>query len=267
VGRCWSLLLLLVAVDCRRTNHGQSTEADATPAATSPTGVSASAAPALVPSTAPAPEGSGGDPTLDGCREQSPQDFLVRKNYLVKPGASPAEQTARLARREQSVRYRTERYGHFPGFGSAEQNSHSPRYYAADTTFMGFSLTLNRRVIPALACVELAIRRDCASQPYRPHRVLGIRNHNTYKDYEISNHVYGIAVDIDPDVNTCCGCVPPWNHHPLCSDKSRSVYQRLAMPECWVRQFERYGFYWLGHDELEDTMHFEFLGDPDRIAG
>ena len=26
-----------------------------------------------------------------------------------------------------------------------------------------------------------------------------------------------------------------------------------------------YGFYWLGHDALEDTMHFEFLGDPEQI--
>jgi hypothetical protein len=40
----------------------------------------------------------------------------------------------------------------------------------------------------------------------------------------------------------------------------------MAMPECWVHAFERYGFYWLGHDVLRDTMHFEFLGDPDRIV-
>jgi hypothetical protein len=38
------------------------------------------------------------------------------------------------------------------------------------------------------------------------------------------------------------------------------------MPECWVHAFERYGFYWLGHDVLRDTMHFEFLGDPARIV-
>ena len=37
------------------------------------------------------------------------------------------------------------------------------------------------------------------------------------------------------------------------------------MPECWVRAFEKYGFYWLGHDTLMDTMHFEFLADPNRI--
>jgi hypothetical protein len=39
----------------------------------------------------------------------------------------------------------------------------------------------------------------------------------------------------------------------------------MAMPECWVHAFERYGFYWLGHDVLRDTMHYEFLGDPDHI--
>jgi hypothetical protein len=40
----------------------------------------------------------------------------------------------------------------------------------------------------------------------------------------------------------------------------------MAMPECWVHAFERFGFYWLGHDVLKDTMHFEFLGDPDKIV-
>ena len=32
-----------------------------------------------------------------------------------------------------------------------------------------------------------------------------------------------------------------------------------------VEVFEKYGFYWLGHDRLEDTMHFEFLGQPELI--
>jgi hypothetical protein len=40
----------------------------------------------------------------------------------------------------------------------------------------------------------------------------------------------------------------------------------MAMPACWVSAFEQYGFYWLGHDELKDTMHFEFLGDPNKVA-
>ena len=40
----------------------------------------------------------------------------------------------------------------------------------------------------------------------------------------------------------------------------------MAMPECWVHAFEKYGFYWLGNDQLQDTMHFEFLADPERIV-
>jgi hypothetical protein len=43
------------------------------------------------------------------------------------------------------------------------------------------------------------------------------------------------------------------------------VWEKTSLPRCWVEAFERYGFYWLGRDQLEDTMHFEFLGDPDRI--
>ena len=40
----------------------------------------------------------------------------------------------------------------------------------------------------------------------------------------------------------------------------------MAMPKSWVDTFERFGFYWLGHDVLQDTMHFEFLGDPDKVT-
>jgi hypothetical protein len=82
----------------------------------------------------------------------------------------------------------------------------------------------------------------------------------------VTNHAYGIAIDVDPDINTCCGCVPPWNDAPACKRKAKTEYDRMAMPECWVHAFERYGFYWLGHDVLRDTMHFEFLGDPERIV-
>ncbi len=253
----WCLpLVASAALGCERANPIREAVASA---ASAP----APAAPSALVLTPPAEDAGA---LAYGCREQSPQAFLLRQSYLVKPGASAEEQRQRLAARYHSVSYRTERYGHFPGFGTYEQNPHGPRYYAAETTFFGFTLTLNRRVIPALGCVERAILRECASEPYRPHRVLGLRDHNTYRDYEISNHVYGIAVDVDPDTNTCCGCVPPWNQHPLCRDKSLSVQQRMSIPECGVRQFERFGFYWLGHDELEDTMHFEFLGDPDRIT-
>jgi hypothetical protein len=83
----------------------------------------------------------------------------------------------------------------------------------------------------------------------------------------VSNHLFGIAIDIDPDRNPCCGCVGAWPDHPACKGSVSTVYERTALPRCWVHAFERYGFYWLGRDrELRDTMHFEFLADPDRIT-
>ncbi len=82
---------------------------------------------------------------------------------------------------------------------------------------------------------------------------------------EISNHLLGIAIDIDPERNPCCGCVDPWPSNPICKNAG-PVYKRTALPKCWISAFERFGFDWLGHDILEDTMHFEFLGDPDKIT-
>jgi hypothetical protein len=130
---------------------------------------------------------------------------------------------------------------------------------------MNLPIRMHRRVIPALKCVEEAIKQACADHPYTPHALAGIRFRNTYRGGEVTNHIYGIAIDVDPAVNTCCGCVTPWNDAPACKKPAKTEYDRMAMPECWVHAFERYGFYWLGHDRLRDTMHFEFLGDPDRI--
>ncbi len=47
-----------------------------------------------------------------------------------------------------------------------------------------------------------------------------------------------------------------------CRRPADSPFDRADLPECWVRVFERFGFYWLGWDEMQDTMHFEFLGQP-----
>jgi hypothetical protein len=133
---------------------------------------------------------------------------------------------------------------------------------------MGLPVSIHKKVAPALQCVERRIRRTCkkASQRYTPAALGGFRRENTYRGGEISNHLFGIALDIDPERNPCCGCVSPWPDHPACKGSVESVYERTALPKCWIKAFERYGFYWLGKDpDLRDTMHFEFLGDPDRI--
>lgn len=200
------------------------------------------------------------------CNEQTPHDFLIRGNWQVRGRMTPDERSARRDVHQRAIRFRTENYGFFPGFGQRDWNANSPMENSAWTTFFGLRVRLNRRILPAVACVEAEIRSVCSATPYTPVRLSGIRDRNTYHNGEISNHVYGIALDIDPNRNTCCGCVAPWNEHPLCRRDVDSIYERMAMPECWVHAFEKYGFYWLGNDQLRDTMHFEFLSDPDRIV-
>ena len=197
------------------------------------------------------------------CVEQKPQDFLIRKNWFP-ANANAEEAKAAKAMFQQSIDFRTKNYGRFPGFGSAKDNKKTPAQSAKATTFMGLSIQINERVIPALKCVEAALVAGKLDD-YKPGALSGLRLKNSYRGSEISNHVYGIAIDIDPNQNTCCSCVAPWPDHPLCKKKVSSVYERMKMPRSWVVTFERYGFYWLGHDTLQDTMHFEFLGDPDKI--
>jgi hypothetical protein len=198
------------------------------------------------------------------CREQPPQEFLVRAHINRAPKSRAELEEQRRLRRE-SIAYRTKHYGYVKGFGSPDDNAASPRALSEPTTFFDRPVVLNRRIIPALKCVEERLKTDCSRTPYSPTILSGLRRKNTYFDGEVSNHVYGIAIDVDPEKNPCCKCVSPWNTSERCQGQ-RTAWERMSMPRCWVEVFERFGFYWLGHDVLEDTMHFEFLGDPDRIS-
>jgi len=227
----------------------------------------------IEPATPQAPAGLPGATklTIEGpngaamaCREQAAQAFLIRGNWFPRTNdPEKVKQGRKLL--DDAIKYRTEKYGYFEGFGSPKANPHPPKHYAKSTTFMGMSVQVHERIVPALKCVEAALKASPAGNEYKPRAMGGMRFHNTYRGVEISNHVYGIAVDIEPDRNTCCGCVAPWPDHPLCKAKNKTVWERMAMPKSWVDTFERFGFYWLGHDVLQDTMHFEFLGDPDKV--
>lgn len=198
------------------------------------------------------------------CNVQDPQEFLIRANWTTKGYMERDEIRSRRQVHSRAIRYRTENYGFFEGFGIREWNSRTPLQNAVNLRLFDRPIRLNSRVVDAARCVEQEIARTCQDD-YAPRRLSGIRDRNTYHNGEVSNHVYGIAVDLDPRENTCCNCVKEWRLHPLCQATPRTIFERMTMPACWVEGFEKYGFYWLGHDRLMDTMHFEFLGDPEHI--
>lgn len=217
---------------------------------------------AVLPDVSAAERKHGKHQARKACSTQKPQPFLIRSNF-VKRGALNA--TAH----EQALRYRAEQYGSVEGLGLERYNKQKAYASAVSVQFMGLPIQIHKKVAPALRCVERYIERTCTGpkERYTPHAIGGFRQANTYRGGEVSNHLFGIAIDIDPNRNPCCGCVAPWPDHPACRSAAESVFERAALPRCWIDAFERFGFYWLGRDpELRDTMHFEFLGDPERLA-
>lgn len=198
-------------------------------------------------------------PATSVCHPQAPQRFLMRSSY-VKNGVL----NGRLHRR--AVEYRVKTYGHIPGMGQEGINSKAAASFARTVRFFGLPVTVHEKIVTPLHCVERRIRQVCTgpSSRYKPRAIGGLRTENTIRGGEISNHLFGIAIDIDPNRNPCCHCVKKWQANPKCKVHADSPYDRADLPRCWVKAFERYGFYWLGNDQLEDTMHFEYLGDPDR---
>jgi hypothetical protein len=198
----------------------------------------------------------------NACPAQKPQPILIRSNFVKRGALEPKAH-------DEALRYRTERYGSIEGLGLERYNKQKAYASALGVRFMGLPLQIHKKVAPALRCVERYLERTCTGpkERYTPRAMGGFRQANTYRGGEVSNHLFGIAIDIDPNRNPCCGCVAPWRDHPACRHPAESVFERTALPRCWIDGFERFGFYWLGRDpELRDTMHFEFLGDPDHLA-
>jgi hypothetical protein len=265
------LLVVLTLAGCRRVIVPQQKQpaGQVLPAATAtplPTPASSAVQGELTPSAEASPIATNAQPAVtSACVKQSAQQFLIDAHLhdrALNDSKAYAEWVTRLQR---SIRYRTEQYGYYSGYGSRAWNPRPLNRQMRVAKFAGLPVVLHERVIPQLRCVEQAIERDCRAVPYRPRSLGGARQTNTYFGGDVSNHVYGIALDIDPMDNPCCNCVEPWRSNPKCRGK-KSDWERMAMPQCWVSAVEQYGFYWLGHDELKDTMHFEFLGDPSLAA-
>ncbi|HEY2406479.1 MAG TPA: M15 family metallopeptidase [Polyangiaceae bacterium] len=216
----------------------------------------------LLPELHAAPAAKSAKHARRSCPVQKPQKFLIRSSFIKHGGLDAAAH-------DRALRYRAEQYGSVPGFDLERYNSKPAHEQATVVRFFGLPVQVHRKIAPVLRCVEHYIRHNCGARGdrYTPRAVGGFRRNNTYRGGEISNHLFGIAIDIDPDKNPCCGCVSPWPDHPACKANADSIFERTALPRCWIDAFEHYGFYWLGRDpDLRDTMHFEFLGDPELVT-
>src|SRR5262249_49237592 len=115
---------------------------------------------------------------VPACNEQPPQDFLVRGNWQTKASMSREEIRERRAIHERAIRYRTENYGFFEGFGNASWNDTTPSDNAEALRVFGLRVRLNSRIIPAVRCAEEAIALNCTASPYEPTRLSGLRTRN-----------------------------------------------------------------------------------------
>jgi hypothetical protein len=154
------------------------------------------------------PSGLGGGPVAEAkeatrvkasqidCRPQSPQKFLKRRTFVKKGMLDPKKHA-------KAVRYLAEHYGHVETEETRRHNPESAHSQATTVQFMGLPLSIHEKVAPPLHCVEKRIRATCSrkSRRYTPRAVGGFRTANSYRGAEISNHLFGIAIDIDPDRN------------------------------------------------------------------
>lgn len=152
-----------------------------------------------------------------------------------------------------------------------------------EMTFMGHTYSIsensrgikvggvNKKVYGAFKCVEQEILKTCddTGKNYKivstnTRRGANSRDLAALKDPQtkepkpaFSNHVYGIAIDINPKTN------------PDCRDAGHNC--NFDIPMCWVRAFQKYGFRWLGDKEhgadnnIRDYMHFDFQGDLSKV--
>ena len=198
--------------------------------------------------------------------EQVPHPFLVRGNYrgasrhdrrgarraarAPSPGHPLPHRALRLLPALRRARLRTRR--HQATTPRRRRSSASP-----SRSIAGFS-----RPSPAS---KRKSEGTCADVPYQPARLSGLRTRNTFHNHEVSNHVYGIAIDIDPDLNTCCGCTRRWRRPPAVPPRGRLHLRADGHARVLGARLRALWLHWLGHDALQDTMHFEFLANPEQI--
>jgi hypothetical protein len=169
---------------------------------------------------------------------------------------TPEEIRARREVGPQSIRYRTENYGYFQGFGQPAWNERTPMQNVVSLRLFDRPVRLNERIVPAARCAEQEVARSC-QDGYQPRRLSGIRPRT---------HIITVKCPI-----TCMIAIVSIHREHVLQLRER-VAPAPALPvdaaidssawyaQCWVRSFEVRLL--LARPHLMGTMHFEFLATP-----
>lgn len=175
---------------------------------------------------APARAGSS-MPAIDSLAAR--QSGTTAPTYTATGGARPANDHALVSGGPF--------WGNPDATGYAQQN-------IVTVTVGGVSVQVNA----GIATQTMGFLRDLIASGYRPRSVQGFNNRNITGGTGKSNHAYGAAFDIDPDVN------PRVVGGTAKSALEPNIARNLAA---------KWGFFWGGdYKKSKDYMHFEALGAP-----
>jgi len=170
-------------------------------------------------------------------------------------------------------------YGKIVGQGTSADNS-AVRLNSGPFSFMGQTITMNKKMEPIMKCVEQEIKKCSENYPLKTTSTL--RNRNSVST--ISRHMYGITIDWNNNENPYC----TQNYWSKCGTAEGAKYalccatnpqNRFKLPKCYVDAFKKYGFVWggdwgpngyydgktSGYYGMADYMHFEFRGNPNSL--
>lgn len=132
------------------------------------------------------------------------------------------------------------------------------------TFFLGLKTMVHREILEDLAAVEERILEAAEADPAV---AAFIRSLATVEGYNyrrvdgtesLSNHAYGIAVDLIPQSYRGRQVYWRWAENAGVDWYELPQDDRFQIPSAVVEAFERHGFVWGGKWHFFDTMHFEY---------
>jgi hypothetical protein len=154
-----------------------------------------------------------------------------------------------------------------PGFFNALWRIHdeATAYRRQKTTFfLGMKTLVHRDLLEDLAAVEEEILaaarndRELAAFVEQLQTIEGYNYRRVDGTASLSNHSYGIAIDLIPAWYGRRQVYWRWALNAGLDWYAVPMEQRFTFPAAFVEAFERHGFVWGGKWRFFDTIHFEY---------